>query len=167
MQSEIPFNIYISQNVELFEFNHQWDHLKHYHAVFNSQHALISKYFQDKERWAMVADWRQWIVQVPEAERLCIRTVDQFVDQGMTHYAVLSDGHPVAKWQAQRVKEQNPRLVVEIFENKEECLTWLSTIGFSIDFTAINFDPTWLRPSLAFRDILRSLDMEKSRFTKT
>lgn len=159
-----PFTISFSKNAELFKFNNQWDHRRHYQAVFNSQWQLLPEYFKNIHSWAMIADWRKWLVQVPESERLCVRCVDHFVAKGLTHYAIVSDEHPVAKWQANKVKEANPSIEIKIFENFDDSIAWLATCGFDTDFTEVDFEQNWLNQSKSFKQVLNDLNVKSDRF---
>lgn len=164
MRKMQPFTVSVSSNVELFEFSWQWHHRRHYQAVFNAQNEIIPRHFAGLESWALIADWRRWLVQVPESERLCIRALRNFVTTGLSHYAILSDGHPVAKWQANRVKNAVPEVQVEIFDDRDESIQWLRTEGFDVQFRPLEFDQNWLYPSPIFSNILSELEVDKSLF---
>ena len=56
------------------------DHGEARQFVHNAQNQIIPRYFSQNASWAMIADWRDWLIHVPESERLCIRTLDRFVD---------------------------------------------------------------------------------------
>lgn len=163
--SSSPFSIAVSKNVERFTFNKGWDHRKHYNSLFNAQNHIISQHFSQHPSWAMMADWRDWLVNVPESERLCIRTLDRFVNIGLTHYAVVANQHPIAKWQAEKVKAANPSLCIQIFEEFESGEKWLQERGFDTNFTSIPFEIKWLSPSKTFIEIIDSLQLEREYFS--
>lgn len=162
-----PFEISFSSNVEEFIFNPGWDHRKHYQAVFNSQDALLSQRIPADKPWAMLADWRRWLVLAPENERLCVRSVHRFVALGMTHYALLADEHPVARWQAEKVKEANPSLEFLVSTDKQELYTWLEAAGFDTAFRPEPFRAEWMLPSAYFDEVLRDLHADPNHFETT
>lgn len=159
-----PFQLSISSNAESLIFNDSWSHQRHYHAVFNSQAEILPNHNFYQKPWAMLADWRKWLIQTPEAERLCIRTIGKFVARNLTHFAVICEEHPVAKWQAEKVKLQHPALQCAVFTEIDAAKDWLYRQGFDIDFTQINFRPCWLEPSEDFTQLLQTLGVDKRRF---
>lgn len=161
----LPFTIAVSKNVEKFQFQKAWDHRKHYCSLFNAQNQIIPRHFSQNASWAMIADWRDWLIHVPESERLCIRTLDRFVDIGLTHYAVVANHHPIAKWQAEKVKAANPSLCIQLFEEFETGEKWLKERGFDTNFTSIPFETKWLSPSKKFTEIIDSLQLEREHFS--
>lgn len=166
-ENEAPFSISMSKDVELITFNESWKHLKHYQGVFNSQFDVLGKHKMLGTRWAMVADWRKWLVQVPEAERLCIRSIGNFAKQGLTHFAPVCDKHPIAKWQAQKVIENNQSLRCEIFDDCNSALEWLRDEGFDMEVQPEPFVDNWMKPSVEFDHVLKELGMAPARFVTT
>lgn len=162
-----PFSISVSTDVELFTFNKSWRHLKHYQGVFNSQFDVLGKHKMLGTRWAMVADWRKWLVQVPEAERLCIRSIGNFTKQGLTYFAPVCDKHPIAKWQAQKVIENNQSLHCEIYYDCNSALEWLKGEGFDTQVKPEPFVDSWMKPSVEFDQILKDLEVTPTRFVTT
>ena len=160
----IPFSISTSPNAELFVFHEYWSYSKHYHAVFNAQAEVLPRAFPAGQPWGLIADWRKWLVQVPEAERLCARSVGKFQDKGMTHYAAVCEDHPIAKWQCERIQQQNPGLHCRIFTSFDEAYAWFTESGFDVNFNPVSFDEHWLQPSALFEQLLRELNVSKKAF---
>lgn len=159
-----PFELSISSNDETLIFNESWSHQRHYHAVFNAQADILpARDFYGKP-WAMLADWRKWLIQTPKAERLCVRTIGKFVARQLTHFAVICENHPVAKWQAEKVKAQHPELHCAVFTDIDAAKDWLFREGFDIDFSQIDFKSNWLEPSEEFAQMLQTLGVDKRRF---
>ena len=160
----VPFSISTSSNAELFVFHEYWSYSKHYQAVFNAQAEVLPKAFSMDKPWGLIADWRKWLVQVPEAERLCARSVGKFQAKGMTHYAAVCEDHPVAKWQCERIQQQNPGLHCDIFTSFDKAYDWFKLAGFDIDFELVPFDESWMQPSEIFEEVLRELNVSKKVF---
>lgn len=162
-----PFSISISENVERFIFNKNWSYELHYQALFNAQFDLIPRHMPTSGNWAILADWRAWLVQVPEAERLCVRSVGEFVSLGLRHYAAVCEDHPVAKWQAEQVAVANPDVRVGIFTGFEEANEWLREQGYNTEYTDVPFESGWQAPSSKFDALLSKLKVDRKKFSSS
>lgn len=162
-----PFDISFSSNVQKIVMKPIWEPKLHYQAIFNVQHLLLGKYITMGEPWACIADWRKWIALTPENERLCIRSTHHFEKLGMNHFAMLTDGHPVSVWQAEKVQEAHPSIHMKLSTEMEELEAWLKEAGFDLDFVTPPFEHSWLQPSDYFDKILRELGMDSTHYVST
>lgn len=164
---DAPFYIEISPNVQKFVFSENWDHTRHYRAIFNGLDDVLEQHMPKDSSWGMIGDWRNWLVQIPESERLCVRCLGQLGTSGMTHYATVVEDHPVARWQLDKVAKQNPHIEVKAFTSFEDAEAWLKSHGFDCEFTSLGFKQDWLRPSERFVQTLDDLDVDKDKFELT
>ena len=164
MSKNNPFEIWVSDDAEMVVFDDKWDHVKNYRALFNAQRDVLSRWKNKHSRWGMIADWRKLIVQVPEAERLCILNIQELADWGLSFYAPIVYDIAVAKWQAQQVLKKLPDLPLELCVDYDRAYQLLKQNGYSTDFQKIDDKPAWNHYSEAFEEKAKSLTSDYQKF---
>jgi hypothetical protein len=162
-----PFRIYVSSNVQKFEFSATWDHTRHYQALFNGLNDVLNNHMAAGLPWGMIGDWRKWLVQIPESERVCVQNLGSLSKSGLTHYASVVEDHPISRWQHKKVSKANPTMKTMMCQSFEDAESWFHDHGFDTNFTCIPFKHEWLKASKAFDDAIKNLDIDKSKFVTT
>ena len=159
-----PFHIFVSSNLQKFEFSEHWDHTRHYQAVFNGVEDVLQNHMQPSFPWGMIGDWRNWLVQIPESERVCVRNLGSFYKSGLTHYASVVENHPISRWQHEKVNNANPKMKTHMCQTFKEAESWFKEQGFDTNFTRLPFKTEWLKPSQSFNEVLRKLNIDQRKF---
>ncbi|GAA0855613.1 hypothetical protein [Aliiglaciecola litoralis] len=160
------FTCSVSENVLKVDFDDRWDHVRHYQSLFNATGEIARSCLANK-KWALLINWRQQLIQIPEEERICVRTVNRHVLLGLHTVVNVIDPHPITQWQLDKVASSNPAINAQIFEQTDEALAWLFEQGFDTKLKEVDFDINWLSPSEDFKRALDQLGLDQERFIET
>ena len=82
----------------------------------------------------------------------------------MTHFASISDDHPVAQWQAEKSSKEFPELTFKVVSRFDDAYGRLSELGFDTKLHTVDFDNHWLTPDASFDEILKELRVDSCKY---
>ena len=157
------FTCLTSNNVLKVDFHHGWDHGKYYQALFNATGEISKRTFNMRD-WALVINWQNQLIQIPEEERIFIRSLQRQVANGLTTLVNIIESHPVAEWQLQRVASCSPEIKANLVFNEKDADQWLVEQGYNTDYQAVPFEREWLASTREFEATVAKLGLDPAMF---
>lgn len=158
------FDLAVSPNLMVVNFDNDWDHHRHYQTLFNASGDMVTSRLIQGGPWALVINWGGVLVQIPEEERICLRTLQRNAGAGMTHVANIVEPHPVCEWQLSKLADENANLTMQSFSSIDNAMTWLGLLGFDTHAEAVPTNRKWLSFSTEFQNVVNELALSPSQF---
>ena len=152
----------ISSNVLKVDFLHDWDHVRYYQTLFNAT-GSIAREKMATDNWALVIHWGDVLVQIPEEERICVRTLSRQIDIGLTTVINIINPHPVAEWQLTKIVDVYPQLHAFICNTEAQALEILNQQHFDTQLVRVDYQPTWGRATDEFGSALDTLALSRDK----
>ncbi|MBT0588076.1 hypothetical protein [Alteromonas oceanisediminis] len=159
-----PFSCSISHNVMRIRFLSNWDHRRDYAAMYNATGHIAKTAFR-QQQWALWVDWNNWLIQIPEEERICLRTIQRHIAAGLSHIVHVTQHNPVTEWQLNNVASQHNTIEAKLVEKDGQAIKWLCSKGYDPECIAVDIKPEWLLATDGFNNELTSLGLDPKLFS--
>ncbi len=124
----IFFKIKIFDRVYYVEHISSWDHriAKNYIDIAEK---LITENLSGQP-WSILADFRKWTLNTPEAEKLLREHFKKRQRSGLSCISTIVDDSKIKKWQLERISRNHLPERSRFFSDVPEAILWLKKLGF-------------------------------------
>jgi hypothetical protein len=153
----------VSSNVLKVDFLQDWDHVRYYQTLFNATGAIVRE-MMATDNWALVINWGDVLVQIPEEEPICVRTLSRQIDIGLSTVINIINPHPIAEWQLKKIVDLYPQLTAHICNAESDAFAILEQYNFDTQVMPVEYRKDWKNASEEFSSALENLSLSKEMF---
>ncbi|MDM7861214.1 hypothetical protein QTP81_11475 [Alteromonas sp. ASW11-36] len=158
-----PFCISTSENFIKVKFTESFHHTRHYRGLINGIVSVVDNNIH-VPRWALLVDWGDWFIQIPEEEKLCMRFLKEYQELGLAYLVNITPKHPIVDWQMEKITDSNPELEIVTTDDVKVGEYWLETKGIKLLTFLENVNETWFNKSASFTHLIKKYGVSDEQF---
>ncbi|WP_100657571.1 hypothetical protein [Alteromonas flava] len=158
-----PFTVEVAENMVQVRFLESFHHTKHYRGLINAVMDIVATSLPNKQ-WALLVDWGNLFIQIPEEEKLCMLFLQEYKTAGLRYLVNITPKHPVVDWQMNKIIAKHSDIDIMVSDDVTEGLRWLAKRNIDVQANAVEITPNWFKPSDAFSALLKKYNLSASKF---